>query len=307
MELKNVMPNLNKITFCINTSRNEKAYIELLLQSLLNGIDVQLHDIIIFVDSDNQETTKTLIEQKSLFPNLKIVKNNGDPVGYATNSNWMFDNAKTEIISYLQSDNVICLDYDKKILSQLTDNMILSSTRCEPPLHAKFSNNVTYVENFGLTPEEFNYEEFLKFAEINKNESKLTNHFFAPFSMYKKVWNEIGGYDVKFKKSREDSDIALRLCLNKIQLVQTWNPIVYHFSCISSRMPGWWLPENQHKDIIRQQNDRLELERFVQKWGTFIHPSSYSDIPIELLNNPNTNNNIIVKNPPIDNKNFLYL
>jgi hypothetical protein len=58
------------ITFCINTARNERPYIELLLQSLLNGIDVSVHDIIIFVDSDNQGTFEFLLEQKSLFPNL---------------------------------------------------------------------------------------------------------------------------------------------------------------------------------------------------------------------------------------------
>jgi hypothetical protein len=65
---------MNKITFCINTSKNEKDYISLLLGSLYNGIDIKLHDIIIFVDSDNQGTTELLQSQHDIFPNLKIIK-----------------------------------------------------------------------------------------------------------------------------------------------------------------------------------------------------------------------------------------
>ena len=296
---------MKPISFCINTSRNERKYIELLLQSLLNGIDINTHEIIIFVDSDNENTTEMLIEQKTLFPDLKIVKNNGDPVGYASNSNWMFKKAKYEITSYIQSDMAVCLEYDKKILSQLKDNIILSSTRCEPPLHSLHSNNITFVENFGMVPSEFNYEKFLKFSEFSKNKDKLTNYFFAPFSMYKKVWNDIGGYDVKYKKSREDSDIALRFCLNKTNLVQTWDAIVYHFTCTSSRQ--WALPENRNKNI-NIDNDKIELERFINKWGFFIHPTSFNDVAPYLEKNPDIINKIIVtNNPPIDEANFTIL
>ena len=298
---------IQPITFCINTSRNERPYLELLLQSLLNGIDVNLHDILIFVDSDNQNTTEMLSQQKSLFPNLTIIKNEGDPVGYAGNINWMFKHAVTEIVSYIQSDMILCLDYDKKILSHLTDNMVLSSTRVEPPLHAQFSNSVNYVENFGVVPTEFKYEEFLQFAEQQQNPTKLTNYFFAPFTLYKHVWNDIGGHDVQFKKSREDSDIALRLCLNKCQLVQCWDAMVYHFSCTSSRGIEWWKQENQAKDVIRRQNDQIELQRFIAKWGTFIHPTSYREIEPLVQRMPEMLNKINVTNSPIDESKFVIL
>ena len=154
-----------KTTFCINTANNEKQYLELLLQSLLNGIDVDLHDILIFIDSDNQNTTQMIVEQKPLFPNLTIIKNDGPPIGYATNINFMFEQAKTDVVSYIQSDMIVCLEYDKRLLSHLTDNAILSSTRVEPPLHALHNNPVNYVQNFGFTPDEFKYEEFLKYVE----------------------------------------------------------------------------------------------------------------------------------------------
>ena len=298
---------MDKITFCVNTSRNERPYLELLLQSLLNGIDVNLHDILIFVDSDNQDTTKFLVDQKSLFPNLTIVKNDGEPVGYAGNINWMFQYSKTDIVSYIQSDMVLCLDYDKKILSHLTDNMVLSSLRVEPPLHAQFNNPINYVENFGIVPNEFKYEEFLQYAEALKDPTKLTNYFFAPFTLYKHVWLDIGGHDVSFKKSREDSDIALRLCLNKTKLAQCWDAMVYHFTCTSSRGIEWWTQANKDKEIIRQQNDAIEMKRFMEKWGIFIHPASYQEVEPLIKKIPGMLDKISVTNPVIDDTKFTIL
>lgn len=295
---------MEKITFCINTCNNEKSYVELLLQSLLNGIDVDLHDIFVFVDSDNQYTTDMLIAQKSIFPNLTIIKNTGEPIGYASNINYMFSKAKTNIVSYLQSDMVVGLEYDVKLLSHLKENMILSSTRIEPPLHTKYSNQITFVQDFGLSPEEFKYNKFISFSEENKDNSKLTNYFFAPFTLYKHLWNDIGGHDVGFKKSREDSDIALRFCLNKYNLVQCWDAMVYHFTCTSSRGIDWWKQEHRDKETTRQQNDAIELDRFIKKWNAFLHPKSYQEIIPYLNQYPDMINKIQVKNPPINDLMF---
>lgn len=296
---------MTPISFIINTSRNEREYITLLLTSLLNGIDINIHEIIIFIDSDNQNTTNFLLEQKNLFPNLKIVKNNGNPIGYASNSNWLISHAKHEIISYIQSDMIVCLEYDKKILSHLTDNIILSSCRVEPPLHAINSNSITHVKNFGLTPSEFEYEKFLSFAETVKDSTKLSNYFFAPFSTYKKNWLNIGGYDIKFLKSREDSDIALRFALNNTPLIQCYDAIVYHFTCTSSRQ--WAIKENRNKNI-NTNNDEIELDRFIKKWGVFVHATTLdADLKKYIEKYPILLNQIIVKNSPIDESNFEFL
>lgn len=289
-----------KITFCINTAKNEQPYLKLLLESLLNGIDVDLHDIMVFVDSDNQDTVGMLVAAKAAFPNMTIIKNNGTPVGYASNINYMFQKAKTDVVSYLQSDMVVCLEYDKCLLSHLTDNMILSSTRVEPPLHCQYDNPVTLVHNFGLVPQEFKYENFLRYAEENKTPTKLTNYFFAPFTLYKHLWNDIGGHDVRFAKSREDSDIALRFCLKKYDLVQCWDAIVYHFTCTSSRGIEWWKSENQAKDETRRQNDAIEMKRFMEKWHSFCHPTRYEDVAPLAHQYPDILDKIVAKNPPID-------
>ena len=66
---------MQPISFCINTSRNELEYIKLLFKSLKDNLKSDQHEIIIFIDSDNENTFEWLLEQKSQFKDLKILKN----------------------------------------------------------------------------------------------------------------------------------------------------------------------------------------------------------------------------------------
>ena len=89
---------MKKISFCINTAKNELNHIKLLFNSLKENLSNTTHEIIVFVDSDNQGTSDWLIEQKEIFPNLKILQNTL-PIcyGYARNINEMFKFASNEL------------------------------------------------------------------------------------------------------------------------------------------------------------------------------------------------------------------
>jgi len=268
----------NLISFCVNTAVNELEYIKLLFKSLQNNLSTLEHEIIVFIDSDNQGTFEWLLEQKSIFPNLKILKN-PLPVcyGYARNINEMFEFASNDIISYLQSDMVISKDYDLILLKHIKPKTVLSSTRIEPPLHGP--GNEKYTINFGITPEEFRYDDFLEFCSKNIQD-KTTNYFFAPFTMYKEVWNSVGGHDTYFRRSREDSDILNRLILAGNKIEQTWDALVYHFTCVSSRGKDWFNKENKMAQVratLQQYADQIEMFRFFRKWGNLSHgfPSNY--------------------------------
>ena len=268
--------NTSNITFCINTAKNEINHIKLLLKSLDINLHNKNHDIIVFVDSDNQNTTEWLKTQKLKFKNLTIVKNTSSiPVGYQRNINLMFEMAKTDIVSYLQSDMVISKNYDLDIIKNLDENTVISSTRIEPPLHPPSSEKITY--DFGLDPSKFNFESFQTFSN-SKKESKLTDYWFAPFTLYRKKWIEIGGHDTLFRRSREDSDILYRLCLNGMKFKQDWNAIVYHFTCTSSRGMEWWKQQNQ--DRIKTQNiaDSIEYKKFLRKWRVFKHDVNHNEL-----------------------------
>jgi len=266
-----------KITFCINTARNERNHIELLFRSLEKNLSRKDHDIIVYVENDNQDTTGYLQSvAKKMFPNLTIVKNPLPiPLDYGRNINIMFEMAKTEVVSYLQSDMVIGPRYDEEILKHLTPDTIISSTRIEPPLHPPSPEKITH--DFGLDPIKFDLDAFSKFAELNKKDG-ITNFWFAPFTMYKKVWVDIGGHDTLFRRSRVDSDILYRFSLNGIKTKQVWNALVYHFTCTSSRGIEWWTEKAQERTRLQQIADQIELARFLRKWGTFKHPNTPEEV-----------------------------
>lgn len=260
------------ITFCINTSKNELNHVKLLFRSLEQNLSTKEHEILVFIDSDNQNTFEWLLTQKVLFPNLKLLRNDL-PVsyGYARNINEMFSQASNEVVSYLQSDMVVCKNYDLEVLKKLKPGMVLCSTRIEPPLHGNSGEKITH--DFGLDPTQFNLEAFTDYAESQKRD-ECTEYFFAPFTLYKEVWTSIGGHDTQFRRSREDSDVLARLVLNNVDIVQTWSAIVYHFTCTSSRGPNWFDKSNkeaQERAQSQQTADNIEIGRFFKKWGKFSH------------------------------------
>jgi GT2 family glycosyltransferase len=264
--------NLDPISFCINTAVNELDNLKLLFRSLKDNLRYKRHEIIVFIDSDNERTYEWLLTQKTEFKNLKILKNPLPiPYGYQRNINEMFKFASHDIVSYLQSDMVISKDYDFYLSKHIKPNMVLSSTRVEPPLHGPGPEK--HTADFGLYPEQFKYDEFQKFCNENRMD-KTTSYFFAPFTMYKEVWNSIGGHDTQFRRSREDSDVLNRLILAGNKIVQTWEALVYHFTCTSSRGKDWFNPQNtkaQERAQRQQQADQIELRKFFKKWGTFSH------------------------------------
>ena len=178
---------MEKITFATNTGPGTLEYTKLLLRSLRENLDSDQHEILVFIDSDNDGTLDFLRSVKKDFKDLKIVTHKIKPIlGPERNSNLIVELAKHDIVSYLQSDMVISKHYDTEILKCLEHDMILSSTRIEPPLHGL--SDLTFTMDFGLTPEEFKWDDFLSYADTVKSD-KVVDYFFAPFTVYKQTWS----------------------------------------------------------------------------------------------------------------------
>ena len=263
---------MKNISFVTNTSVNTRDHVELLIKSLKDNLDGKEHEILVFIDSDNEDVYGYLKSIKKDFFDLKIITHNVKPcIGYSRNNNLLVDTSKYDIVSYLQSDMVIGPHYDTNILSELEDNSILSSTRIEPPLHGY--SDYTITEDFGTDPTIFDMDKWNAYSQSVKS-NKTAEYFFAPITFYKKVWQSIGGYDTLFRRSREDSDLVQRCIHAGIKLVQTWQANVYHFTCTSSRGKNWFDPNNEEaKKRVELQKvaDGIELRRFLKKWGGFNH------------------------------------
>jgi GT2 family glycosyltransferase len=265
----------SKITFATNTGPGTLEYTKLLLRSLKENLDNKEHEILVFIDSDNDGTLDYLKSIKKDFHDLKIVTHKVKPVvGPERNCNLIAELAKHDIVSYLQSDMVVSKHYDTNVLSSLEENTIMSSTRVEPPLHEQ--SDKTFTANFGLNPEEFNMRAFLEYSEKVKSNKSL-DYFFAPYTFHKDTWNKMGGYDTVFRRSRCDSDLVQRCMQLGIKLKQTFSANVYHFTCVSSRGKNWFDSENkeaQNRVLMQNKADMVELRRFVRKWGSFNHGES---------------------------------
>ena len=59
---------IRPITFCINTANNEKDYVLLLLKSLKDNTQIEMHEVLVFVDTDNQNTYEALLDMKKEIP-----------------------------------------------------------------------------------------------------------------------------------------------------------------------------------------------------------------------------------------------
>tara|TARA_R110002012_G_scaffold2673_1_gene12777 strand:- start:95 stop:1384 length:1290 start_codon:yes stop_codon:yes gene_type:complete len=265
---------MKQISFLINTSINELEHIKLLLNSLQLNLDNKKHEILIFIDSDtnSRDTYNYLKSIKKDFFDLKIITHKLPPcIGYSRNNNLLVELANYDIVSYLQSDMVISPHYDTDVLKQLEPNTILSATRVEPPLHGESDKTIT--KNLGVYPKDFNLEEWNKYS-LTVKQNKDTNYFFAPITFYKQDWLDIGGYDTLFRRSREDSDFAQRCLYAGIKLKQTYNTVVYHFTCTSSRGADWFNQQNkqaQQRVELQDKADQVEAKRFIRKWGGFNH------------------------------------
>ena len=157
---------MEKISFCIASAKNEKNYTLGVLKSLKDNTNFLNHEVLIFIDSDNQNTYEELLKQKEENPNIKIYRNTSEfPVGSQRNVSIMFYHASNDVVIYLQSDMVVCPNFDKYFLEALNKdkNRIISAARIEPPLHPPSPEKI--VKDFGLSPEKFKYDEFYKFTK----------------------------------------------------------------------------------------------------------------------------------------------
>lgn len=278
---------MKPITFCIASAKNEKEYTKLLLRSLKEHTQIDLHEILIFIDSDNQNTYEELVSVQNTMPNLKIYRNTRQfPIGSQRNVTLMFNAASNDVVCYLQSDMVVGKDFDKHISNNIDENTVLACARIEPPLHPGSPEKI--VKDFGITPQTFQYEAFNQFVDQLQSENRpnMIGHF-APFAVYKTVWiDKLGGFDTQFRCSREDSDTIIRMELCGLNMIQSWNACVYHFTCVSSRGTDWYEQDKQaqYKNILQSQADQQELRRFIRKWGFFgHHPKPVYDIAFELV------------------------
>jgi len=258
---------MDKITFCIPSKTNLR-YLKACIPSIRENAYRKDHDIIIFVDSDEDGTIDWLKEVKDeyniqYYVNPKLGKELYG-IGMA------YDFCIEKSFKHLKPKTVVC------------------STRVEPPIHPNAGEKI--LLHFGMWPEKFKKEEFNKYVEEHLEDTKTTEGIFAPWMMYKEEFLALGGHDPRMHSCREDSDVFNRMHLDGFKFIQPWNSLVYH---LTGRGAGSFDGDKERHEQWKKDMNASTLE-FIRKWGQnvnhtplmkpIVHPVYKKSV---IINNPN--------------------
>jgi glycosyltransferase involved in cell wall biosynthesis len=278
---------MNKITFCI-PSKSNLRYLKTCIPSIRENASRNDHEIIIFVDSDEDGTVEWLEQVKDEY-NLKyfVNPNLGESLfGIGKAYDYCIEHSTTDVFMIFHADMMLGKDADVKAYNHLKPKTVVCATRIEPPLHP--NNGEKILIDFGMYPEEFKQDEFNQYVKEHSNDGKITNGIFAPWMMYKQEFLEMGGHDPIMHSCREDSDVFNRMKLNGFEFIQPWNSLVYH---LTGRGAGSFDGDKARHDQWRKDMDKSTLE-FIRKWGSNVNHTAL----MEPIVSPKYNIAYVVKN-----------
>ena len=266
---------MEKITFCI-PSKNNCRYLKACIPSIRKNSHRKDHDIIVFVDADEDGTVEWLESVKDKY-NIRYIENDTDGLyGIGKAYDKCIEESTTDIFMIFHADMMLGKDADLEAFKYLDRKKVVCATRIEPPLHPE--NGEKIIKNFGMWPEPdveegWLEEDFDKYVEEAKVEfkDKTTNGCFAPWMMYKDEFLGIGGHDPRFASAREDSDVFNRLVLDGFELIQSWQSFVYHLTARGGQFQhGKLTKEHSQKSEEWQKLMNNSTREFFRKWGTTV-------------------------------------
>jgi glycosyltransferase involved in cell wall biosynthesis len=261
---------MERITFCI-PSKSNLRYLKTCIPSIRKNSYRDDHEIIIFVDSDEDGTIEWLEENAKDY-NITYYVNPylGEKLfGIGKAYDFCVEKSTTDVFMIFHADMMLGKHADLKAYERLKEKTVVCSTRIEPPIHPNGGEKI--LLDFGMWPEEFKEEEFDKYVEEHLNDEKWSEGIFAPWMMFKSEFLEIlGGHDPIMHSCREDSDLFNRMLLAGFNFIQPWNSLVYH---LTGRGAGSFDgdPERHKKWKEDMNNSTIE---FIKKWGQNVNHSN---------------------------------
>tara|TARA_R110000822_G_scaffold310538_1_gene443821 strand:+ start:4205 stop:5377 length:1173 start_codon:yes stop_codon:yes gene_type:complete len=253
---------MNKITFCI-PSKDNLRYLKMAIASILTNSELD-NEILVWLDSDNDNTSSWLDSMNIQY----LVNSSPEPRGIAVGYNECIKVATTDIVCMFHADMYMAKGFDVNLVKYLKPKVVVAATRIEPPLHPTGKEKI--IGDYGMYPEDFKKQQFDDFVEQTKLEylNTTTSGIFAPWCCYKSDIMDINLHDETFHSYHEDSDIFNRMILNNIKCIQSWDSLVYHFTCRGG----------QFQDGIAQvtTNPKFHLMKsnaqrnYIRKWGSWI-------------------------------------
>lgn len=155
---------MEKITFCI-PSKSNLQYLKTCIPSIRNNAYRDDHEIIIFVDSDEDGTVEWLEQVKDEY-NLTYYINpklGEELYGIGRAYDFCINKSTTDIFMIFHADMILAPEADFEAYKYLKEKTVVCATRIEPPLHP--NNGEKVLQDFGMYPEEFKEEEFQQYIK----------------------------------------------------------------------------------------------------------------------------------------------
>jgi len=251
------MYKLSDISIVI-PSYNNLEYLKLVYKSIREiSEDIEL---ILYDDNSSDSTKEWLLKLENRENNIIEIfdKKVGHPVLYDRG----FNLTKRKIIGIMHADMIAHKDFFTNILKHINSNTIVCGTCAEPPIHPP--GNEKYILDAGFYPEEFNLSVFNNFYEtLNKNE--VNNGIFAPWFLLKEDYIRLlGKHDTSFFYC-EDVDIFNRMVIAGLNIIQSRDALVYHFTQRGHKFEKGIIGNIQHDYQDRVNKD---TRNYIRKWGS---------------------------------------
>jgi glycosyltransferase involved in cell wall biosynthesis len=299
------MNKLDQISLIL-PSRNNLKYLQWAYNSIRKNIKYNV-EIIMLDDASTDGTWKWMNEKQQLDSNLKISRNNGpERIGHTVLYDRGIDLSTKPIVGIFHADMYMGSNALENALNILEENMVVTLTRVEPPLHPPDPSK--HIADFGMEPEQFQEDAFLNFIKKNELTNKKTQGFFAPWIIHKKDFLSIGGHDKRVfaPMELEDSDIGNRFLLKGYNLIQIHSSFVYHMTCRGSRFKDGIkiiqeIPVSSNNIWKRAQDSdeytKLRQNKFREWWRKW-HSDVLHDANMLPIVNPRYDTGFVVKNCP---------
>ena len=258
-----------KISYCLPT-KNNLRYLKGSMQSIKENSQLQ-YEIVVYIDADNDGTEEWL---KYNAPEVKYTKNTtGEYKGIAYGYNRCIEQSTSDVVCMFHADMYMGMGFDVNLIKHLKPDTVVAATRIEPPLHPAGKEKI--VEHFGMYPEDFNKEKFNGHVGylLKKNENVTTNGIFAPWLTYKKTLTDIGMHDETLHSYYEDSDIFQRMILSGCKMIQSWDALVYHFTCRGGQFQDGVEKQTQDPKFHAMRNRSARY--YMRKWQSWIQNNQY--------------------------------
>lgn len=217
-------------------------------------------EVILLDDGSTDNTWKWIQEQDC------IKFRSEERVGHTILYDKGIELATNDIVGILHADMIVGPNYSKNLIKHLRPQTVVCATRIEPPLHPEGKEKI--IRDFGMdfdTLDVPSFEEFVR--DLQAVEGETTKGMFAPWILYRKDFQAIGGHDPLFAPfPYEDSDIFQRWIMAGYKLIQSRDSFVYHLTCRGHR----WNEQVGRDDDYYKKVSHKAARNYLRKWGSWI-------------------------------------